>query len=396
MKKVKLILAISFIGFVGMSNAQSLKEKMQAKLDAKAAKSKNKPGKEKMYDFSDESGISGTYYTNEQIIDRQSTIGFKFTKEKDGEIINQLYVELGGKGYGGRPNSITCKLKEKYKTKYGFNYFYMTDKDCPNLANNRDSWVFMEVATGIYAYAQNDKVLCVAAKDKASFTDYDTETAQVLFDQKRGQINAEAMEKETAKWMKNAIYSKNVGKIVFSNNRGYLMKRGYTNKPPMVDGKGFKTVLDMGSDMVYMAFFKFPPSEQFAGQEINIEYEMGGIKTSRTESKAKSAAWSSMVKRLETKDFAYRQHSPRSLREKTVQDYAFVECLYAQKEKFKVDGEYEMTVKMYSSRDGENGELLAEGVVKLKYTAQAVKEFEGDLDKAKIGVWAHFEEFLDE
>lgn len=401
MKNLKLVLAVFCIGLAGMSNAQSLKERIKAKMDKIAAKAS--AGKEKTYDFSDESGISGTYYLNDQIIDRQSTAGFRFTKEKDGNIVNELYVELGGKGYGNRPNSITFTLKEKYKSKFDFNYFYITDKDCPQLVNNRDKWAFTEIGKNIYSYSQNEKVLCVAAKDKAQLAEYDTETAQVLFDQKMAKANAEAMEKETKKWMENKVYAANVGKIVFANQDYHLMKRGYVNKPPMVSGDEIKTVLDMGGNMQYMAFFKLPPAKAYPGQEINIVYEMGGKTASRTELRAKSAAWNNMIKRIETKDYSYRQHSPRSLRAynsyggRYVQDYAFINVLHMNKDKFKVDGEYELSVKMYTSRDGENGELLAEGVIKLKYTKDGKKNFEGDPKKPEIrGVWAHFDEFLDE
>ena len=62
-----------------------------------------------------------------------------------------------------------------------------------------------------------------------------------------------------------------------------------------------------------------------------------------------------------------------------------------------IDKSYELTVKMYSHRDGENGEVIAEGVVKLKYTAEAYKMFNGDPQKPEVkGVWQQFEEFLDE
>ena len=203
--------------------------------------------------------------------------------------------------------------------------------------------------------------------------------------------------------MENKVYAANVGKIVFANQDYHLMKRGYVNKPPMVSGDEIKTVLDMGGNMQYMAFFKLPPAKAYPGQEINIVYEMGGKTASRTELRAKSAAWNNMIKRIETKDYSYRQHSPRSLRAynsyggRYVQDYAFINVLHMNKDKFKVDGEYELSVKMYTSRDGENGELLAEGVIKLKYTKDGKKNFEGDPKKPEIrGVWAHFDEFLDE
>ncbi len=401
MKKSRLILAVALVGLIGTTTAQNrLKDKLKAKMDGMATKASG--GKYKTYDFEDPTGISGTYFTNDQIIDRQNTIGFKFTKEKDGEIVNQLYVELGGKGYGNRPNSITCTQKEKYKTKHNINYFYLTDKDAIPLANNHDKFTFVEIGEAIYAFAQEDKVLCVAAKDSSNFSEYDTETAQVLYDQKMSVINKEAMAKETEKWKKNKVYANNIGKIVFANQDYHLMKRGYINKPPMVSGDDFKTELDMAGNMQYMAFFEFPPKEQFPGQELNVVYEMNGKSASRTELRAKSAAWGKMIKRLETKDFDYRQHAPRAMREynsyygQYVQDYAFINLLYENKDLFKVGSVNEVTVKMYSSRDGENGELIAEGVVKLKYTKEAVKQFEGDLDKGTIGVWAHFEEFLDE
>lgn len=376
--------------------AQSLKEKL-------AAKMKSKGGKGKTYDFEDPTGISGTYFTSDQIIDGQNTIGFQFTREKEGEIINKLYVVLGGRGYGRRPNNMTFALKEKYQKKYEINYFYMTDKDVPNLANNRDEWRFVSIGENIYAFAQNEQVLCVAAKDKAVFADYDVETAQVLFDQQMAKINQEAMEKETAKWMENEVYKKNVGRIVFSDADWKLMKRGYVNRPPMVKEDGFTPVLDMGGNMLYIAFFQYPPAQQHPGKEINVVYEMNGKTTDRVELKGESAAWSKMIKRLETKDFDDRQHAPRSLREfntyhsQYVQDYAFIKLLHDQKSSFTVGTEYPVTVKMFVNVDGENTDLLAEGVVKLKYSESAKKAFEGDPDKPEIkGAWQHFEDFLDE
>ncbi|MGV6861835.1 MAG: hypothetical protein ACWA41_08680 [Putridiphycobacter sp.] len=401
MKGINLILAGALMVFTGTASAQKFKDKVKNKANALSQKATQ--GSYKKYDFTDDSGISGTYFTNDQIIDRQNTVGFRYTKEKDGEIINELYVELGGRGYGDRPNSVTFTLKEKYKTKYNFNYFYITDKDCPNLANNHDNFVFMEISENVYAFAQENKVLCVAAKDSAKFADYDTETAQVLYDQNMAKANKEAMDKETEIWKKNAVYAKNIGKIVFATEDYHLMKRGYGNKPPMVNGKDFKTVLDMAGNMQYMAFFEYPPSVAYPGMELNIEYELGGQKTSRTELKAKSAAWSKMVKRLEANDFQYRHHSPRALRtynqyhSQYVQDYAFMHVLYLNKDKFMIGQKYDLTVKMYTSRDGENGELIAEGVVQLLYSSEAHLAFNGDPDKPeKKAIWTQYEEFLDE
>lgn len=401
----KLILAVACIGLIGTANAQSkLEKKMQAKMDKMAAKSKAKPGKYTMYDFTDDSGISGTYFVGEKIYGKHETVGFNFTKEKDGEIVNELMVDFGTDQ--GKRNTMKFTQKEKYKTKHNITYFYTQARgiNVTGVGVN-DHWRFVEIGTGVYAFVhdKDEKVMSVVAKDSSLLGDYDTETAQVLFDQHMAKINLEKMAKETATWKKNAVYAKNIGKIVFATEDYHLMKRGYTNKPPMVNGKDFKTELDMAGNMQYMAFFEYPPSQQFPGQEINIEFEMGGNKTSRTEYRAKSAAWGNMIPRIETKKFDDRQHAPRALRtynsyySQYVQDYAFMQLLYMNKDNFMIGQTYSLTVKMYSSRDGENGELIAEGVVNLKYTSEAHLMFNGDPDKPeKIAVWTQFEEFLDE
>lgn len=408
MNKIKIVLAIGLM--IGATNAmaqkKTLKEKMQEKLDAANAKLANAAkGKTKYveYDYKDDSGISGTYFTTDEIIDQQGTLGFQYTKEKDGEIVNTLFANFGGTGYGSRTNSITFTLKEKYKTKYAINYFYITDKDIPSLANNHNNFVFMEIAESVYAFAEEGKVMTVVAKDSSNFNDYDKETAQVLYDQNMGKINAAAMEKETAKWMKNALYAKNVDKIVFAPEDWQLMKRGEPNHPPKVDGKGFTTKLDMGGNMNYMAFFKVPPATQYPGQSVNIVYEMNGKTTNRVEQRGKSAAWGRMVPRIETSKFDDRQHAPRGLRTynqyagRWVQDYAFIQLLYMNKTKFMIGKTYSLTVKMYANRDGENGELIAEGVVSLLYSSAADAMFNGDPSKPdKKSVWEEFEEFLDE
>lgn len=410
MKNVKFILAILVMAGITNVNAQSLKEKLKAKMEKANAKLEggtkggSGKGKYKKYDWKDDTGISGTYFTNEQIINRQNTIGFKYTKEKGGSIVHDLYVELGGRGYGDRPNSITCKMKEKYLNKFGFKYFYIVDKDAIHLANNRNVFSFLEIAPNVYAFAEESKVLCVAAKDSTNFADYDTETAQVLFDQNMAKVKADAMEKDNKVWMKNAVYANNIGKVVFAQEDASLMKRGgYSNRPPLVNGKGFTTVLDMGKNMNFMGFFKYPPATMYAGQEINIVYEMNGLKTDRVELRGKSSAWNNRIKRLETKEFEDRQHTPKPLRtyeaalRTYIQDYAFIYLLYQQKDKFMIGKKYNLNVKIYVNRDGENGDLLAEGDVSLLYSMEAHLLYNSNPDKpSQQSVFDHFEEFLDQ
>jgi len=397
MRKLKLMLAVACIGLIGTANAQSkLQKKMQAKMDKMAKKTNT--GKYTMYDFSDDSGISGTYFVGEKIHGKNATVGFDFAKEKNGEIVNELVVQFGN--VQGTPMYRTYRQKEKYKTKHGIMYFY-------SIGGGTQRSKFVEINDGVYAFVEEKgtdlTVVSVVVRDSSVLADYDLETAKILFDQKMAIIDREKMDKETEVWKKNKIYAANIGKIIFAAEDYHLMKRGYTNKPPMVDGKGFKTELDMSKNMLYMAFFQYPPSKAFPGMEINIEYEMGGKKTSRLEYRTKSASWSKIIPRIETTKFAYRQHSPRSLRSYNsyysnyVQDYAFMQLLYMNKDNFMIDNTYDLTVKMYVNRDGENGELIAEGVVALKYTADAHMMYAGDPSKPEVkSVWTVFEEFLDE
>jgi hypothetical protein len=215
-------------------------------------------------------------------------------------------------------------------------------------------------------------------------------------------LNTEKIEKETAEWMKNEVFAKNVDKVVFAAQWYHLQKQGYPDKLA-VSGADFKTELDMAGNMNFMAFFSVPPSVKYPGQQINIEYEMAGKKTNRETLRKKSAAWSNMVKILETKNFEYRQSPTRAIREynqyqsQFVQDYAAIQVLYENKDKLKVGQTYDFTVRVYVHRDGENGAVLAEGTVKLKYTEAAKKVFEGDPTKPEVkGVFAQFEEFLNE
>jgi len=404
MKNRKLILTMLLVGFVGTTNAQSFKEKMLAKLAAAEAKlnqASQPKVKYKTYDYKDATGISGTYFLTTPIEEGYGTIGLDFTKEKSGEVVNELKVVFGGRSYGdNRKSNISCVLKEKYKRKYDITHFTIYDTDAIFLANRADYITLTEIGENVYAYAQKGIVSSVAAKDSSLFSEYDVETGQILYDQKMGIVNKAAMEKETAKWKKNEVYAKNINKIVFATEDYHLMKRGTTDKPPMVDGKAFKTELDMAGGMHYITFFELPPAKAYSGQQINIEYEMNGKKTDRIECRNRTIPWGKMVPVIETKKYGYRQHSPRELRaynsymSRYIQDYAFIQLLHMNKDKFKIGGKYPLTVRMYVNRDGVNGDLIGEGTVNLLYSAKAHKAFAGE--PGKTSVWEQFEDFLDE
>lgn len=403
MKPLKIILAVAILCLAGQdTNAQI------AKLKEKMAAGGGGGGKGNFESFNtepDEMGVTGQYFCT---LDKKS-YGFRFVKEADGKIVNELhYFE---KKKSTEPQ-LKLSLKESYYSKNKVKLFYIWT------TGSASGYIeVIELEPGVFAqtaqteYSSNGGpapleakriVKDVYAKDQAKLAVYDLETAKAKVDLIIASLNTEKLEKEKAEWMKNEVYAKNVKKVVFAGQFYHLQKQGYPDKIA-VNGADFKTELDMAGNMMFMAFFETPPKVKYPGQQINIEYEMNGQKENRETLRKKSAAWSNMVKILETKDFEYRQSSTRSIREYNayarayVQDYAAIQLLYNNKDKFKVDQVYQITIRFYAHRDGENGDLLAEGTVKLKYTEAAKKVFEGDPTKPEIkGVWGQFEAFLNE
>jgi hypothetical protein len=395
--KVTTLLLSLFIAFTTVNTTTAQFGKLAEKLlKGKGEKSgKKSKSKEVTYDFSDPTGMSGTYYMNKSVVGSFTTVGFSFQKEIDGEIENKLKVVFG-KTYD-KEYYESGSLYEKYRNKYKFDYFSMRAHSMPETDVNAMNHVIAKIADGIYVFVIEGVVQSVLAKDKAVLTDYDVETAQVVYDQKIKEINKAELEKETASWMKNEIFKNNVDKIVFAQRNDLLCKRGLMNKKPMVDGKGFESSIDMSKNVYYMAFFKYPPKDMFPGKDVNIVYEMNGATDSRVECRSKGSKWGKMIPKLETSSFDDRQHSPRGLRyyssyhSNWIQDYAFMNLLYSQKSKLMIGKTYDVTVKMYVNVDGENQDLLAEGVIRLEYTAAAHESF-----TKSQGVWDLFEEFLDE
>lgn len=388
MKKIKMMLTIATLFVFSTQMDAQLKGNFEAFNSEK-----------------DEMGITGQYFGKTD----KKGYGFRFVKEADGKVVNELhYFE---KKKSAEPQ-LKLTMKESYFSKNKVKLFYVW------VTANANGYVeLIEVEPGVLAQITQSthsanggpapldatrKVSDIYIKDQAKFDAWDIETAQAKVDQIIASLNTEKIEKETAEWMKNEVFAKNVDKVVFAAQWYHLQKQGYPHKLS-VSGADFKTELDMAGNMMFMAFFKVPPSVKYPGQQINIEYEMGGKKANRETLRKKSAAWSNMVKILETKAFEYRQSPTRAMREynqyqsQYVQDYAAIQVIYDNKDKLKVGQTYDFTVKIYAHRDGENGDLLAEGTVKLKYTAEAKKIFEGDPAKPEVkGVFEQFEAFLNE
>jgi hypothetical protein len=166
-------------------------------------------------------GITGQYFGK---VDKRS-FGFRFVKEADGKIVNELhYFE---KKKSAEPQ-LKLSMKESYYSKNKVKFFYAW------VNSSAAGYVeVIEVDPGILAQVTQSshssnggaapldakrKVVDVMAKDQAKLEAWDLETAQAKVDMIITSLNTEKLEKEKAEWMKNEVYAKNVDKVVLLHN----------------------------------------------------------------------------------------------------------------------------------------------------------------------------------
>jgi hypothetical protein len=368
-----LLLSVAF-----NSNAQSIQS-----LKDKVVKKDDKGGKGvktiKPYtkDFTDAKGISGTMLCSPAMLTGKDQFGrdafqnifkWEYIHEESGSIVVKLniyYNEAGGK--------IEMKMNEKYNESYATKAF-----------SNNDGLI-IEIDKDVYALYDNEtkKVTHVFAKDEAQFAVYDIETAAAKYDQKMSEIKTKESAAESAKWMKNETYKLLVGKVNFVDNYSKLSYNrvdAITEKPTV-----YVSTYPMGLALYNRAYFKTPITALCGADcEFNTVYEMEGIKTSRVELAKKSSKWSQNFKKREANDYFFT--SAYTMQDDKVWDYAYIYCLYQNKDKF-VDGKsYKMKVSYYANRDGVDKDLMAEGTITLVYK----KENKDKLDL----IFQQMEDFL--
>ncbi len=358
MKSKILVVASLVLSVAFNSNAQSLNS-----LKDKVVKKDDKGGKVKTIkpyakDFTDEKGVSGTMFCSPAMLTGKDAYGrdafqnifkWEYIHEEGGSIVVKLniyYNEAGG--------LIEMKMNEKYNESYATKAF-----------SNNDGLI-IEIDKDVYVLYDNadKKVTNVFAKDEAQFAVYDIETATAKYDQKMADIKTKESAAEAAKWMKNETYKLLVGKVNFVDNYNKLSYNrvdAITEKPAV-----YVTTYPMGLPLYNRAYFKTPITASCGSDcEFNTVYEMETIKCSRVELAKLSSKWSQNFKKREANDYFFT--SAYTMQDDRTWDYAYVYCLYQNKDKF-VDGKsYKMKVTYYANRDGVDKEMMAEGTITLVY-----------------------------
>ena len=361
---------------INVSNAQGFLNKLKEAAKPKEPVKNEKKAiqvADKADDFKDEFGYSGKYFsldtlwnkkdqfTQEKDLDFALALKWKFVREESGNVVNRLQRYYGEELIDSYQFTLDEKSLEKnniviFKQDYGSNgnfFLVMLEKDVFGLA--KVDYYKNVIIEYINTYS----------KDQTKLATYDKETGaakmqQILNKNKAGEIDA-----LRAKWMKNDTYTKMVGKIGFMDD---YHKVAYNQNDITEKPEAFMTSVELGKQSIfYRAYFKTPSAVLCAGCEVNTTYEIEGVKVSRIEQRKKSSKWSNYIKqKFVTDDFFTGAPSIVSFQE-NIADYAFLYCIYQNKDKFKEGKVVKIKVTITTNQEGVDKDVLAEGTLSLVY-----------------------------
>jgi len=355
-------------GFLG-----KLKDAAKPKEKAKAEAPKPTQIPDKEGDFKDEFGYSGKYFSLDTLwsdddgfrqkrdMDYALAIKLKFAREEGGNVVNKLeryygdkiidVMKLDEKSF--EKNNIVIFSVNRYNKLF---YLVQLEKDVFGLAD--------------FDYYKNTVVeyLNTYAKDQTKLAAYDKETGAAKMQQILNKNKAGELEAIKAKWMKNETYAKMVGKIGFIDNYTKVAynRNDITEKPDV-----FMSAVELGKQSIfYRAYFKTPSSVLCSGCEVNTTYEIDGIKVSRVTQRKKSSKWSQNIKQRFVEDVYFTAAPTIVSFQENIADYAFLYCLYQNKDKLKEGKALKMKVTITTNQEGVDKDILAEGTLTLNYKAE--------------------------
>lgn len=285
---------------------------------------------------------------------QKDDISINFIGEQNGKIENMLLLKWKG-------GELKAYLDEKLYNKKKVVWFKAGEN------------TFFELEPGVIAIANSDgsKVGDVLAKDQSKLKDFDIETAKALLDEKTSELKSAANDAAFQKMMGFEAFKTNLKKVVFADNRA-LMTNSYDGTPKEDPKKYIRTQV-IGKSIWYNFFSDVNPQMKYGKTaEINIEYEMEGVKKDRKSVARLGRKWAGSVPKVEMPD-GYKFTYPRSFSDQPlkVYDYAFLALMNEMNGKLLMGKTYNMKVTIYAYKDGANVATLAEGTIGLKYEPES-------------------------
>lgn len=360
-------------GFLGKLK-EAAKPKEPAKVDKTPILLPDTPN-----EYKDEYGYSGRYYSTDTawFLNQYSEItkddkgrkqyyasqNWKFVREENGQVVNKLlryngdFITPFDRAYTPILNE---KLQEKMnlivfsKNQYNSQYYLMMlEKDVFGLA--KIDYYKNTVLEYLYTYA----------KDKTKLEVYDKETGAAKMQQLMNSAKAKEFELTYQKWMKNVTYAKMVGKIGFMDD---YHKVAYNRNEITEKPEAFMSSVELGKQSIfYRAYYKTPGSALCPGCELNVTYDIDGVKVSRVSQRKKSSKWSSNIKQKFVDDEFFTGAPTIVSFQENIADYAFLYCLYQNKDKFKDGKALKLKMTITTCQDGVDKDVLAESTLTLVY-----------------------------
>lgn len=290
---------------------------------------------------------------------QKEDIEIKFVGEENGSIANKLVLKWKG-------GELKALLDEKLYNKKKIVIFRQGEMN------------FIMLEMGVLALTDKDgtKVGDVLAKDKSKLKDFDLDTAKALVDELMGDLNAGVANEALAKLMKSATFKNNIGKVVFSDNKAL-----FGNPYGLVeyeDKKHIKSQI-IGRPIWFNFYTDVNVAAKYGkSAEMNIEYEMEGVKKDRKSLSKLGRTWAESFKKIDATGDGYMFTYGRVAGDSNMRafDYAFLALMSDMNEKLMFTRSYNMKVTVYVYKDGANVAKLAEGTIALKYELESKEKFD--------------------
>lgn len=289
---------------------------------------------------------------------QKEDIEIKFVGEENGKIENKLVLKWKG---GDLQAFLDEKLYNKKQTimfKAGENTFIQLEEGVIAIADGR-----------------GERIGDVLAKDKNKLKDFDLDTAKALLDELMSDLKSSENDEALAKMMTSTTFKNNLDKVVFVDNKNVLYNA--YGKVEYDEKKHIKTQI-IGKPIWYNYYSKTNVAAKYGKtSEMNIEFEMEGVKKDRKSSAKLGRNWASSIPKVESPD-RYMFLQGRSFCDPSQKyfDYAFLSLMSEMDGKLQIGKSYNLKVTIYVYKDGANLAKIAEGTIALKYEAESQKSME--------------------
>lgn len=276
----KVILSLAIIGLINSGlQAQGLLSKLKG--------NKEKTEEAASTTATDEWGISGNYnLSSPWEIDgkKVKSVAVVFIREENGTIVNRLEIKLNKDREAGKFN-LNEKLMEKMNMKLFKGGFYMP---------NYTEFEVLQLDNGVlFLNSLGQKGYAVLAKNADDLKTWDEETGLAKYEAEKKKVNAAAAGNARKKLDNNETFKRNVGKVVFMNNR---FEAGFGEPYPADVYKSFITESTTGKVLWFNAYFDKSIEEacKNCDKKLNYVYEMGKHKVDHMQLRSSGSRFSSM------------------------------------------------------------------------------------------------------